>query len=84
MSINLFSCSKSDKCISRSLICDGNNDCANNEDEQDCGDEANRDRFVCVGNGRVISKSWLCDGVDDCGNNADERNCNINSTSCKN
>ena len=53
--------------ISRALVCDGNLDCFNGEDERaDCPPP-----FECE-DGSSIPRTWVCDGTADCAGGADE------------
>ncbi|MGH0155700.1 UNVERIFIED_CONTAM: hypothetical protein FKN15_029887 [Acipenser sinensis] len=77
------------RCIPKRWLCDGTNDCGNNEDESnftcsddDCGDGS--DEAGCVrscsniqfqcSSGRCIPDHWACDGDNDCGDFSDETN----------
>jgi len=80
----MFTCKKSNRCISPKLLCDGNTDCENNEDEENCVSWCNILQFQCPGSSKCIPKYQVCDGKHDCGNREDERNCQINSPLCSN
>jgi len=57
-------------------VCDGDNDCEDNEDQVNCYKNCNKDRkFLCRRKKTCIPSSCICDGVDDCGDNEDEQNC---------
>ena len=63
-----FTCSN-EKCIPKSLTCDGKNDCGDNTDEKEgCCD------FTCK-NHKCIHHGGICNGVDDCGDYSDEEDC---------
>ncbi|XP_065832092.1 low-density lipoprotein receptor-like isoform X2 [Oscarella lobularis] len=70
----LFSCkSGAFNCVSRSFVCDGENDCDKGEDEHYCGvDCESKGLFRCVIGHPCIPGSWKCDGDNDCIDGSDE------------
>uniref|UniRef100_A0A8V5GXQ8 Uncharacterized protein n=1 Tax=Melopsittacus undulatus TaxID=13146 RepID=A0A8V5GXQ8_MELUD len=65
---------KNNRCIPNRWLCDGDNDCGNNEDESNSTCSARTcspNQFSCA-SGRCIPISWTCDLDDDCGDRSDE------------
>ncbi|XP_052807977.1 uncharacterized protein LOC128236079 isoform X2 [Mya arenaria] len=71
-----FFCPTAQKCIDKSLVCNGNNDCYYFEDERPpaCDMDACRrnGHFFCNDSRQCILKSWVCDGYEDCKQGEDE------------
>ena len=73
-----WKCPSENKCISKSLICDGVKHCLNGEDELKCSTKYCTDYFQspkwkCPGNQtKCISLEKVCNGNIDCENNEDE------------
>lgn len=63
-------------CIPKSKICNGENDCGDNSDEQACAKSSRCEpnEFKCRNN-KCILKTWRCDGEQDCLDNSDEESC---------
>ncbi|XP_068085893.1 low-density lipoprotein receptor-related protein 4 [Anabrus simplex] len=78
-----FTCLDTCVCIPASWRCDGDGDCAGDEDELECGDEMeemdaclpSENNVRCPKTGKCIKEEWLCDGEDDCGDFSDETHC---------
>ncbi|VBB30312.1 unnamed protein product, partial [Acanthocheilonema viteae] len=64
------------ECVKSDYICDGEPDCRDRSDEQNCPSlrSCEPNEYKC-NNGRCVQKMWLCDGDDDCGDNSDEQAC---------
>ncbi|XP_055493679.1 LOW QUALITY PROTEIN: low-density lipoprotein receptor-related protein 2a [Leucoraja erinacea] len=71
-----FSCRTNYRCIPNWAVCNGNNDCRDNTDEQNCEDRTCNPTgdFRCDDH-RCIPLRWRCDGDNDCSDDSDERDC---------
>ncbi|XP_070587516.1 very low-density lipoprotein receptor-like, partial [Erythrolamprus reginae] len=80
-----FQC-KSGQCISTFLHCDGNYNCEDRSDEEDCPAPRQascyHDEIKCHGSGECILKQWLCDGDTDCKDGSDEQDCGFPKKQC--
>uniref|UniRef100_H2Z4K5 EGF-like domain-containing protein n=1 Tax=Ciona savignyi TaxID=51511 RepID=H2Z4K5_CIOSA len=79
-----FRC-KSGMCVSDSWRCDGDNDCNDGSDEQNCAEEpvgCDDDQFECFTSKRCIRMSWRCDGEPDCTDRSDEVECGKRFAAC--
>ncbi|CAG0879500.1 unnamed protein product [Darwinula stevensoni] len=70
-----FTCSNQ-RCVPKSFVCDGDNDCLDNSDEmQNCTKATCKpDEFQC-GTGHCVKKEFQCDSENDCGDFSDETGC---------
>ncbi|CAD5212710.1 unnamed protein product [Bursaphelenchus okinawaensis] len=66
----------SNECVKSDYVCDGERDCRDGSDEENCPAKRHCEpnEFRC-NNDRCVQKMWLCDGDDDCGDRSDEQNC---------
>lgn len=60
------------KCIPEDQFCDGQYDCENGKDEDNCAVIVCATGTFDCGNKRCIYERYLCNGIDDCGNGRDE------------
>lgn len=77
-----FFCRVGSRRLPRSYLCDGDRDCSDGSDEENCTVIAEAAKTQCLtasefqcGNNYCILKSWVCDGTADCQGAEDERNC---------
>ncbi|XP_037511191.1 low-density lipoprotein receptor-related protein 1 [Rhipicephalus sanguineus] len=72
-----FECKTNQRCIDKRYLCDGDNDCGDNSDEDSSPSgicekvTCQEDQFRCDAN-RCISLHWVCDGERDCVDGSDE------------
>lgn len=73
-----FTCPRSGHCIPQSWVCDGDNDCFDNQDEEGCPPiTCSGSQFKCADLKQCIQESYKCDGIPDCNDGSDEQGCRM-------
>lgn len=70
-----FQCLTTDQCVDKVWTCDGEDDCGDNSDEDNCG-QCQNGAMKCHKTDRTcVARNLICNGENDCENGKDERNC---------
>nr|XP_020465476.1 very low-density lipoprotein receptor-like [Monopterus albus] len=70
-------CRRSAACLSQALLCDGNEDCPDGEDEEFCVACPSIEDFKCKDHRSCISRNLVCDGHAHCQDGSDEVDCSL-------
>ncbi|XP_039514603.1 low-density lipoprotein receptor-like isoform X1 [Pimephales promelas] len=68
-------CKDGSECVLYSHVCDGENDCADGSDEDECASVCSMGQFQCAHGKKCIEQRQKCDGVAQCQDRSDEVDC---------
>uniref|UniRef100_A0A3P8NP04 SCO-spondin n=1 Tax=Astatotilapia calliptera TaxID=8154 RepID=A0A3P8NP04_ASTCA len=75
-----FSCATVGQCVPQAWRCDGETDCMDGSDEQQCGAPCGSGQVPCVSGDQCVEYQQLCDGTPHCRDTSDESIDNCGST----
>ncbi|CAB3366798.1 Hypothetical predicted protein [Cloeon dipterum] len=77
--VDYFRC-RNGNCVPKLWRCDGDNDCSDNSDEDNCGlSTCQVNHFQCKKSGKCIPSFWKCDFDLDCEDGSDEEGCSYSN-----
>ncbi|MGH0151093.1 UNVERIFIED_CONTAM: hypothetical protein FKN15_052648 [Acipenser sinensis] len=76
-------CKDGSDCVAHDHQCDGEKDCKDGSDEDNCPQKCNESgSFRCLDGRKCIESKWVCDGVLQCADGSDEADCWKPTESC--